>query len=92
MHLSGLPIVALDRKVVGLHVPSVTIDNVNGSFEAVTYLIEKGHTNIGIIAGSTGIMTSDHRLEGYCKALDQKGLQINEEYICYGEFPAEYRV
>ncbi|NQT58342.1 MAG: LacI family DNA-binding transcriptional regulator [Bacteroidetes bacterium] len=86
MNRSGLPIVALDRKVSGLHMPSVTIDNINGSHEAVTYLLKKGHSNIGIIAGSDGIMTSDHRLEGYRKALTDFGVPINKDFIVYADF------
>jgi LacI family transcriptional regulator len=86
MHSSGLPIVALDRKVQGLQVPTITVDNISGSYEAVSYLLNKGHRHIAVIAGSPGIMTSDHRLEGYRRAMAEQKIEVDETLIRYADF------
>lgn len=63
--------------------PSVTIDNVAGAYEATKHLLEKGRKNIAFI----GISQSDKnawgmRYEGYEKALNEAGISVNPE-LCY---------
>ena len=82
----GIPLVLVDRTVHGLHVPSITVDNEAGAYEAVRYLIEKGHKRIGVITGLTGIMTSDHRFAGYKRALQEYDIPMDEELIRVGDF------
>ena len=60
----GMPLVLVDRKIRGLAVPTVIVDNEAGSYEAVNYLISSGHRRIGIITGLKGVMTSEERLAG----------------------------
>jgi LacI family transcriptional regulator len=84
---AGLPIVLVDRFLKGLKVPSVTVDNREGSYHAVSHLIEKGHRRIGCISGLAGISTSDERLAGYLQALEKHGIAVDEEMI----EPADFR-
>lgn len=63
--------------------PSVTIDNVAGGYEATKHLLEKGRKNIAFI----GISKNDKnawgmRYEGYEKALKEAGMSVNPE-LCY---------
>ena len=63
--------------------PSVSIDNVSGAYEATKYLLDKGRKNIAFI----GISKNDKnawgmRFEGYEKALTEAGLEVKEE-LCF---------
>ncbi|KLT18611.1 hypothetical protein AA980_09425 [Neobacillus vireti] len=61
--------------------PYVTIDNIQASYEATKYLIERRHKNIAIMAGPESDMaTGDHRLQGYIKALTEAELPINPNW------------
>ena len=79
------PIVFVDRKPEGFNGLSVLADNFNGSYQAVKYLIEKGHEKIGIITGLPGLSTTRERLNGYKKALKDYNIQINTEFIEVGD-------
>lgn len=63
---------------------SVTIDNVKASYRAVNKLIELGHRKVGCIMPQEDI---DHvwaeRLEGYKKALKDKGIKYDPTLIVY---------
>jgi DNA-binding LacI/PurR family transcriptional regulator len=84
---AGLPIVLVDRFLEGLKVPTVTVDNRDGSYRAVSYLVERGHRRIACLAGLAGISTSDERLAGYLQALEDHGIAVDEEMIV----PADFR-
>jgi len=85
----GVPLVLVDRRIRGLKVPTVTVDNEAGSYEAVSHLIKSGHRRIGIITGLKGIMTSEERLAGYKRALEEHGLPVKEELIKEGDYRRE---
>ena len=82
----GMPLVLVDRGVRGLKVPTVIVDNEAGYYEAVNYLISLGHHRIGIITGLKGVMTSEERLAGYKRALEENGLPLKEELIKEGDY------
>src|SRR4051794_10855884 len=54
---SGIPIVALDRRIAGLELDTVTTDGVRGAHEAVDQLAQAGHRRIAMIGGPTEIST-----------------------------------
>jgi len=75
-----LPIILLDGYAPDCLYDSVVTDNFQGAFNATQYLIEQGHTCIGLI-GSTEDSTPSirERREGYIKALMAAG--IHDTYI-----------
>ncbi len=85
----GIPLVIVDRKIRGLRVPTVTVDNETGVYEAVSYLIRLGHRRIGIITGLKGVFTSEARFAGYKRALEEYHLPLNPELIISGEYRRE---
>ncbi len=85
----GTHIVLVDRKINGLRVPTVTVDNETGAYEAVSYLISLGHRRIGIIIGLKGTSTSEERLAGYERALKEHHLSQNPELIKAGDYRRE---
>ena len=78
---SEIHCVLLDKTINNQFFSSVTIDNVEASYIAVTYLIKKGHRNILGIFGNTNINISRDRIKGYCKALKEYNIPILKENI-----------
>lgn len=60
---------------------SVDIDNLKAAYDAVTNLINLGHTKIAHFAGPTHSGHGQKRQEGYIKALLDHNLPINKNYI-----------
>lgn len=64
-------------------------DNVGAMKEATDFLIKLGHEKIAFIGGSTELMVTVDRLNGYKQALEEAYIPINEEYIKHEEFLRE---
>jgi len=82
----GVPVVLIDRDVVGQSFDGVFSEDRNGSAEAVECLIAEGHRKIAIITGPLTSRPGRERLEGYKNALLDNGIEINDEYIVNGAF------
>lgn len=73
-----------------IYYSSISIDNVKGAYDATTYLINKGHKNIALILGDVNDMgVSLWRLEGYKKALDEKGIDKENDLILIGQYSSK---
>jgi LacI family transcriptional regulator len=79
----GMPVVLVDAYSPYLH--SLVIDNVGGAYQAVKYLIEKGHQRIGfingIIEGSFKFNQANDRLIGLHRAFGDAGLLFEPELV-----------
>lgn len=61
---------------------SVSIDDEEEAFRAVSYLIEQGHRDIAILLDSvSGRSISELRYRGYCQALEQAGIPLRPELV-----------
>jgi len=80
-----LPIIFIDRKPEGIKGTSILTENYLGAYQAIEYLINKGHKNIGIIAGLRGITSTTERLAGYKQALRDNNIEIYDDYIKFGD-------
>jgi LacI family transcriptional regulator len=89
----GYPVVFIDRKPKGYQGDCVLGDNIKGTYDAISMLIKKGHSRIGIITGLPGLTTTEERLIGYKKALTKYGLKINKNIIKvgYSQFEGGYK-
>lgn len=77
---AGLPIVLVDAYMLGQPFDSVVIDNFDGAYTAVSYLLEHGHTCIGLVGSAPGAYPSVlERRQGYLRALQH--YDIAEVYI-----------
>lgn len=80
-----IPVVLIGTDYADL--PSVSIDNVSASKEAINYLIRKGHRRIGIITGKKrDPVTGRARLEGYKQALEDNGIDYDDELVIEGGY------
>jgi LacI family transcriptional regulator len=60
---------------------SVYVNNAEGSFDAVNYLLDKGHRSIACVSSTKLNLPMADRMNGYKKALLQKGLHYNEQLV-----------
>jgi DNA-binding LacI/PurR family transcriptional regulator len=82
---SGIPVVSVDRSLSFSAMDKVEVDNRHGAFEAVEYLIGKGHRRIGLIGGRSNISTNHERRQGYNDALAAHDIPLRPEYIRIGD-------
>ncbi len=83
----NIPLVLVESKMKGVN--SVRADNFKGAYDAVSSLIESGRKNIYVITGPLrpSVLDMDvspaefERIEGYKKALNEKGMKFREENI-----------
>jgi len=83
------PIVFLDRESNLKNICTVTSNNFEGSYQAITYLINLGHRDIIFISGPSYLTTSVTRLEGYRKGLAEYNIKFDPEKIIYGNTSQE---
>lgn len=81
-----IPVVLIDRRVEHSRWDGVYLDNFGGAYQAVTALIEAGHTKIGIITGDLNIQVGRDRFQGYKSALRDHNLPLHPGYIYYSNF------
>lgn len=81
LNLSGIKTVVLDKIIKNSNFPSVSINNVNASFNAVNYLLIKGHKNVLGVFGNPNISITSERIIGYKKAHEVHKLEYKEENI-----------
>jgi len=78
-----IPIVLFDRVTDLLDVSKVVVDDHDGAFSAVDYLIKTGCKRIAHIAGPSTLSISARRRKGYEDALTKHGIPIQEELIIH---------
>ncbi len=81
LRTSGTPIVVFDRDCPNFQADKVLVDDYDGAFQAVEYLIKTGCKRIAHITGPQNLTTCQHRKEGYVDALKKNGITLNPELI-----------
>lgn len=76
----NLPVVLVDRLIDGLECDSVTVDNYQATFDAITMALRKGHKKIGYVRGPE-VYTDIARFNGYRDALLKNGLALSDDYV-----------
>jgi LacI family transcriptional regulator len=80
------PVVVVGRPLHSADVSFIDVDNTNGAYNAVSHLIRLGYQRIGTITGQTGSAATIDRLEGYKKALMERGRNLDQSLIAEGDF------
>lgn len=73
------PVVVLDSWFENMGFDSVLINNTDSVCMAVSYLIDKGHREIGYLKSSLKIQNFYYREQGYKRALERAGISPDEE-------------
>ncbi|AMR31676.1 LacI family transcriptional regulator [Mucilaginibacter sp. PAMC 26640] len=83
LHHKGLPIVFFDRIVDTIDTYKVTTDNFKASYDATNLLLSKGYGRIAHLANAPHLSITIERLNGYKKALQEHGVELNEDLVSY---------
>lgn len=81
-----VPMVIVARRVTGLEPQCIYVDNHDGAYRATRYLIGLGHTRIAHIRGTAGHPDAADREAGYCRALVEAGLPVDERLMVDAQF------
>lgn len=80
---SDMPVVAIDYMYNGRI--SVLSSNVEGMQELLDYIYSQGHRRIAYIYGEESMVTAN-RLSTYYHFMREKGISIEDKYICEGRY------
>jgi LacI family transcriptional regulator len=80
------PMVIVDRGLEGVNADLVRIDHEYGAYLATRHLLELGHRDIAMIGGPAGTSVAQMRLAGYCRALQEAGVDVNRERMLESDF------
>jgi LacI family transcriptional regulator len=69
--------------------PSVVVDDEDGAFQIVNYLISQGHRKIGVITGKRDSIHMQVRLEGYQRALFESNILYDKNLVLTGDWRRE---
>jgi LacI family transcriptional regulator len=85
LNAAGVPVVTIDRLDSDLEFPTITVNNAEITYQAISHLIADGHRRIGFIGGlideGGGVSTVVQRLEGYRRAMDEHRLGAPDELV-----------
>ena len=82
-----IPFCFIERYVDELpHTPGVFFDNEGGSDQLTQFVIDKGHRRIAYISGPVVTRNAVMRKNGFLKAMQRNGLDIDESLIVEGNY------
>lgn len=85
-------IVFLGQNVQGIKKPRVRPNDFNGIYEAMESLFRKRHFKIAFYASEKALTENLDRFNGYCQALIDKKIPVNNDYIyTYPQQPVEWK-
>lgn len=88
---SRVPIVSIDRKIAELDDDAqVIVDNEEGVFQAVTYLLKKGYRNICHLSGPIELKTAKDRYSGFLRAYKEAGIEPMASHLHAGSYTTDW--
>lgn len=86
-----VPIILIDRDFYSNNIRGkVLVNNYEGAYKGVTYLISNGYKKVAYLSGSLKTRTAQDRLEGYKKALTDNNIKYNKTLVKHGEYRIEW--
>ncbi len=82
---SGLPVVSVARFLGHPGIPDVTPRVEEATYRATEHLIDLGHRRIAYIAGAPGVNFGRTKVEGYQKALRDRGIPIEDDLVVFSD-------
>lgn len=84
-----MPLVVIGSPLHSKEVSFIDVDNVNGAYNAVSHLVRLGYQRIATITGLFGGAAAEDRLDGYKKAIIERGRNLDQSLIVEGDFTEE---
>ena len=72
--------------VEGSDILTVTVNNEQAAYDAISHFISKGHRNIAMISTDVRAPSSIERENGYMRALKEHNIPFNSDYMYYGSY------
>jgi LacI family repressor for deo operon, udp, cdd, tsx, nupC, and nupG len=86
MREAGVPIVAVCATIPEARIPSVVVQDREGSREAARHLLGLGHLRLGYIAGPAGNVIETERFLGFLEGMQEAGLSRRDVVRWEGRF------
>lgn len=77
----NVPLVFFDRILDGSEVSAVVVDDFLGAYQATKHLVDQGRRRIAHFGGPQHLNIYKDRFRGYCQALHEAGLPLEEELV-----------
>ncbi|RZS97569.1 LacI family DNA-binding transcriptional regulator [Cecembia calidifontis] len=77
----GKPVIQFDKISDLIDTPKVIVDDFEGAYKAVSHLIDQGYKKIAHIRGRLEVKNANERARGYKKALEDRGLEFDPEWV-----------
>ncbi len=77
----NIPILFFDRVVDDIESHKIVVDDYGGAYRATQHLISEGAKRIAHIGGPLNLKIYSNRQKGYCQAITDAGLAIDESLI-----------
>ncbi|RDH75053.1 LacI family transcriptional regulator [Mycolicibacterium moriokaense] len=87
-----IPVVLLDREVESHDFSAVVSDHGMGARMLAEHLIDRGHSEIGVISGSLTAYPSRSRVRGLTETLARLGAPLRPEFVIAGRGSTEFGV
>lgn len=84
-----IPLVVLNRNVGDPAIVNFVSNDREGAYALTRYLIDLGHTRIGLVEGIPGYKSTQERKEGYLRAMTAAGLEVRKEWVVEGRYDVE---
>src|SRR5579864_8190750 len=84
-----VPIVLLMRTCPGLKTDVVQTNDKQGAMDAIAHLARIGHKRIAFVSGPLSVSNARARRQGYCKALEEWGLEYDPNLTFEGDYRIE---
>jgi LacI family transcriptional regulator len=78
---NDIPLVFFDRICTGIDAAKVVVDDYNGTFAAVEYMIKTGCRRIAFFSAPLNLEISKNRRNGYLDALRRYNLEVDEKLM-----------
>ena len=87
--LRGTPLVLASRSVNGVSADAVVLDDVGGAYRGTKTLLDAGHRRIAYLGNVTSVFTGQRRYDGYLRALEEAGVEVDPELVRRGQQDVE---
>jgi len=86
-----VPVILIDRDFNSDNtLGKVLVNNLEGAYKAVEYILSKGYKKIAYLSGSLKTQTALDRFSGYKNALSDNGIVYNERIVKFGEYKTDW--
>jgi LacI family transcriptional regulator len=84
-----IPIILLMRTCPDLKTDVVQTNDKQGAIDAIAHLARIGHKKIAFVSGPLNVSNARARRQGYCKALEERGLEYDPNLTFEGDYRIE---